>query len=119
MGPDVSRLADDIGGQVVDLAAGAVSARRRRIAPNALPVQLTSFVGRERELAEILDALMETRLLTLTGSGGRPAPRVRRPCRTRRSDHAGSGVPVRSPATRACTSNSVRSTLPSERPASS
>jgi class 3 adenylate cyclase len=38
--------------------------------PNNLPVQLTSFVGRERELAELQRLLSTTRLLTLTGSGG-------------------------------------------------
>ena len=36
----------------------------------ALPVYLTSFVGREVECAEIAGLLGETRLLTLTGSGG-------------------------------------------------
>jgi predicted ATPase/class 3 adenylate cyclase len=35
-----------------------------------LPVQLTSFVGRENELAEIARVLEGTRLLTLTGPGG-------------------------------------------------
>ena len=35
-----------------------------------LPYELTSFVGRERELAELGDALGHTRLLTLTGPGG-------------------------------------------------
>lgn len=35
-----------------------------------LPVQLTSFVGREDELAELKQLLTETRLLTLVGSGG-------------------------------------------------
>src|SRR5438876_5238593 len=35
-----------------------------------LPVQLTSFIGREQELAELLRLLPTTRLLTLTGSGG-------------------------------------------------
>jgi predicted ATPase/class 3 adenylate cyclase/Flp pilus assembly protein TadD len=35
-----------------------------------LPQQLTSFIGREKELAEIKDLLGKTRLLTLTGSGG-------------------------------------------------
>ncbi len=38
--------------------------------PNNLPTQLTTFVGRERELAEALDLLRATRLLTLTGPGG-------------------------------------------------
>ena len=38
--------------------------------PNNLPQQLSSFVGRERELAEIGKLLRSTRLLTLTGAGG-------------------------------------------------
>jgi non-specific serine/threonine protein kinase len=35
-----------------------------------LPLQLTGFVGRTREMAEVGQLLGETRLLTLTGSGG-------------------------------------------------
>jgi predicted ATPase len=38
--------------------------------PNNLPQQLTSFIGREHELAEILERLKKNRLVTLTGSGG-------------------------------------------------
>ncbi len=38
--------------------------------PNNLPVQLTSFVGREKEVAEIKAILNSARLVTLTGSGG-------------------------------------------------
>ncbi|MFL5798033.1 MAG: ATP-binding protein [Actinomycetota bacterium] len=38
--------------------------------PTNLPVPLTSFVGRDRELARIRDLLERTRLLTLTGPGG-------------------------------------------------
>jgi predicted ATPase len=38
--------------------------------PNNLPTALTSFVGREREVAEGRQLLGATRLLTLTGPGG-------------------------------------------------
>ncbi len=38
--------------------------------PNNLPHSLSSFVGRERELAEVRSLLGRTRLLTLTGMGG-------------------------------------------------
>jgi predicted ATPase/DNA-binding SARP family transcriptional activator len=38
--------------------------------PNNLPVQLTSFIGREREGALIAETLRSTRLVTLTGTGG-------------------------------------------------
>ena len=46
-------------------ASGATPERAR-----ALPQPLTSFVGRERELAETATLLGGTRLLTLTGAGG-------------------------------------------------
>lgn len=38
--------------------------------PGNLPIQLNTFVGRERELAEVKRLLATTRLLTLTGPGG-------------------------------------------------
>jgi predicted ATPase/class 3 adenylate cyclase len=38
--------------------------------PNNLPVQLTSFIGREKELAEVGELLHSHRLVTLTGAGG-------------------------------------------------
>lgn len=40
------------------------------VLPNNLPRQLTSFIGRTKEQAEIKSRLAETSLLTLTGSGG-------------------------------------------------
>jgi predicted ATPase/class 3 adenylate cyclase/DNA-binding CsgD family transcriptional regulator len=38
--------------------------------PNNLPIQLTSFVGREKELADVKRLLQNTHLLTLIGPGG-------------------------------------------------
>jgi predicted ATPase len=46
-------------------ALKAVDAR-----PNNLPLQLTSFVGREREIVEVKRLLGDARHVTLTGSGG-------------------------------------------------
>jgi predicted ATPase/DNA-binding CsgD family transcriptional regulator len=46
--------------------AGRASGSR----PGNLPAELTSFVGRRRELAEVKRLLSTTRLLTLTGAGG-------------------------------------------------
>jgi len=44
--------------------------QRQRSAPGNLPVELTSFVGRARELAEVKRLLPATRVVTLTGPGG-------------------------------------------------
>jgi predicted ATPase/class 3 adenylate cyclase len=38
--------------------------------PNNLPIQLTSFIGRENEIAELKRELNDHHLVTLTGSGG-------------------------------------------------
>jgi transcriptional regulator with XRE-family HTH domain len=38
--------------------------------PHNLPAELTSFVGRERELAEVRGLVASSRLVTLTGAGG-------------------------------------------------
>ncbi len=46
------------------------SLRSLEATPNNLPQQLSSFVGRERELGEIRKLLGGTRLLTLIGAGG-------------------------------------------------
>ena len=44
--------------------------RSMEATPNNLAQQLNSFVGRERELAEVRQLLAKTRLLTLLGMGG-------------------------------------------------
>jgi predicted ATPase/class 3 adenylate cyclase/DNA-binding CsgD family transcriptional regulator len=53
-----------------DLPANFPPLRTLEALPNNLPLQLTSFVGREREIAEVKRLLTNTRLLTLTGIGG-------------------------------------------------
>src|SRR5215218_11379414 len=57
-------------GQHVACARSVVQQDSRSAMPKNLPVQLTSFVGRDRELTELGALLESTRLLTLTGAGG-------------------------------------------------
>jgi Helix-turn-helix domain len=57
-----------------------------------LPAQLTSFVGREREVADLTRLLPETRLLTLTGSGGVGKTRLAQHMATRLLDAFSAGV---------------------------
>jgi predicted ATPase/DNA-binding CsgD family transcriptional regulator len=53
-----------------ELAAEFPSLRSLDTLPNNLPGELTSFIGRRTELAQIGNALQQARLLTLTGAGG-------------------------------------------------
>jgi len=53
-----------------DLPAGFPPLRSLDTLPHNLPVELTSFIGREREITELKRLLGTTRLLTLTGIGG-------------------------------------------------
>ena len=50
--------------------SGALAGRPRRATAGNLPSELTSFVGRRRELAEVRRLLGTARLVTLTGPGG-------------------------------------------------
>jgi predicted ATPase/class 3 adenylate cyclase len=56
--------------EAADLPAAFPALRSIGGLPNNLPAQLTSFVGREREEAEIAALLRQHRLVTLVGSGG-------------------------------------------------
>lgn len=53
-----------------DLAGNFPALKSLDTLPNNLPHQLTSFIGREKEMAEVKQLLSTTFLLTLTGSGG-------------------------------------------------
>ncbi len=53
-----------------DLPSDFPALRSLEIFPNNLPVQLTSFIGREKEMNEVKRLLGTTHLLTLTGTGG-------------------------------------------------
>jgi len=55
---------------IVGLLAEFPPPRTLDARPNNLPAQLTSFVGREQQIAEIRQLFGRTRLLTLTGPGG-------------------------------------------------
>ncbi|MGB2938672.1 MAG: adenylate/guanylate cyclase domain-containing protein [Candidatus Dormiibacterota bacterium] len=72
--------------------------------PNNLPTQLTSFVGREHEVAEGLRLLDSSRLLTLTGPGGTGKTRLSMQIGAEASDQFKHGVffiplaPVSDPA---------------------
>jgi predicted ATPase/DNA-binding CsgD family transcriptional regulator len=56
--------------RAVEAAEATNAPRTPERPPHNLPLELSSFVGREKELAEVKRLLEDTRLLTLTGSGG-------------------------------------------------
>jgi len=55
---------------VVDGLPSVFAPLRTLDVPTNLPLELTSFVGRESELARVIELMDTTRLLTLTGAGG-------------------------------------------------
>ena len=66
-GPKLQQLLRQILNQdpALDVGPQAVHAGRSN-----LPARVTTFIGREREIAEIVDLLAGFRLVTLTGTGG-------------------------------------------------
>jgi hypothetical protein len=60
----------DTTGDLGSLVEFPGTSRGGRTPPNNLPLQLSSFIGRGREVAEVETLLSEQRLLTLTGPGG-------------------------------------------------
>ena len=59
---------------------------------NNLPVQLTSFIGREKELRDLSELLQSTRLITLTGPGGSGKTRLAIQVASETVEHFRNGV---------------------------
>jgi len=60
--------------------------------PNNLPVQLTSFLGREHEIGAVCELLGQHRLVTLTGPGGTGKTRLSLQVAARNADRFPDGV---------------------------
>jgi predicted ATPase len=70
----------------------ARSTRAERTTSSELPLQLTSFVGRQRELADVVHVVQHARLVTLTGIGGIGKTRLALAAATQVGDRFADGV---------------------------
>ena len=61
-------------------------------AEHNLPLQLTAFIGREEELADVLELVRDNRLVTLTGVGGAGKTRLALQAAAELVDEFGDGV---------------------------
>jgi predicted ATPase/class 3 adenylate cyclase/DNA-binding CsgD family transcriptional regulator len=79
---------------IVDLPADFPPLKTLNNSPNNLPVQPTSLIGREKEVAALLNLLQreEVRLLTLTGPGGTGKTRLGLQVAAELSDRFADGV---------------------------
>jgi len=78
--------------EIDSLPAAFPPLRNVERAPIALPAQLTSFLGRERELSAVSADLQRRRLLTLTGPGGTGKTRLAIETAARNADRFPGGV---------------------------
>jgi predicted ATPase len=96
-------------GRASVIAGRAVDERPPLRPGNNLPLSLTSFVGRETEIGDIIAFLRECRLVTLTGAGGIGKTRTALQAVTAISDSITGGVwlvefaPLRDPSSLAAT----------------
>jgi len=74
---DRFRSSAELAGALSDMRQGptfgtteATPAAPSHVPPGNLPAQLTSFIGREREIADLKRQLGSSRLVTMTGAGG-------------------------------------------------
>src|SRR5215207_3562714 len=63
-------MADPVQASTVVITSGPKPGEPLTAQPNNLPVQSTSFVGREKQIRQVKQLLTGGRLLTLTGAGG-------------------------------------------------
>lgn len=59
-----------VGKEKVETEPVVIAEKRRNPLKTNLPVPITSFIGREKEVQEVVKMVGKTRLVTLTGSGG-------------------------------------------------
>ena len=64
--PDATHSPREVRGNSSGRLAAVPGRHRDASLPNNLPSELSSFVGREKELPEVMRLLGDTRLLTLT-----------------------------------------------------
>ena len=77
---------------VPELASEFPALRSLESLPNNLPLQMTSFVGRDREVADLAELLGTHRLVTLVGSGGIGKTRTSLQVAANLLDGSGNGV---------------------------
>lgn len=77
---------------VADLPSDFPPLRSLDVVPNNLPIQLTSFIGREQQIADVKRLLGTARLLTLTGAGGSGKTRLALQVAADSIDHHSDGV---------------------------
>src|SRR6266545_950728 len=75
-----------------DLQSEFPALRTIDLHPHNFPTQVTSFVGREKELAEVKKLLQDTHVLTLTGPGGSGKTRLALQVATEMVEHFQDGV---------------------------
>jgi non-specific serine/threonine protein kinase len=76
----------------LETAGHPLPRQRHGSAEHNLPVQVTAFIGRERELDELTERLRSTHLLTLTGTGGCGKTRLALELAANRLDEYADGV---------------------------
>jgi predicted ATPase/DNA-binding SARP family transcriptional activator len=90
--PDLSRPEPIFQLVVPDLPASFSPLRSLEAFRHNLPLQLTRFIGRERQMAEVKQLLGTSRLVTLTGAGGCGKTRLALQVAARMLEHFPEGV---------------------------